>query len=180
MLLKKIAKIIDQAGATGYTVLETSGKGSRNVRSSGQPSVSDTNSNIKFEVLTRDRGIRNGIARCLKAGINPEYPEQGTCQGGVISPLLANVALNGIEEIHKSIRYADDMVFILKPGDNETQILDQIKEFLAQCGMEISESKTKITAATDGFDFLGWHFKVQSNGKFRSIPSEDNFKTFCE
>jgi len=57
LLLKKIAQIIDEAGATGYTVLETGGKGSRNVRSSGQPSVSDTNSNIKFEVLTENRDM---------------------------------------------------------------------------------------------------------------------------
>jgi 5-methylcytosine-specific restriction endonuclease McrA len=46
--------------------------------------------------------------------------------------------------------------------------------------MNISPEKTKITATTDGFDFLGWHFKVQSNGKFRSQPSEDNYKTFRE
>jgi nitrogen regulatory protein PII len=52
VLLKQVAKIIDEAGATGYTVVETGGKGSRSVRSSGQPSVSDTTSNIKFEVLT--------------------------------------------------------------------------------------------------------------------------------
>ena len=41
-----------------------------------------------------------------------------------------------------------------------------------------SEKKTKLTATTDGFDFLGWHFLVQSNGKFRCVPSVDNFKTF--
>ncbi|MGJ3251155.1 MAG: P-II family nitrogen regulator [Elainellaceae cyanobacterium] len=57
LLLKKIGKIIDEAGATGYTVLETGGKGSRNMRSSGQPSVSDTNSNIKFEVLTENQDM---------------------------------------------------------------------------------------------------------------------------
>jgi len=57
LLLKKIAQIIDEAGATGYTVLATGGKGSRNVRSSGQPIVSDTNSNIKFEVLTENRDM---------------------------------------------------------------------------------------------------------------------------
>jgi len=54
VLLKKVAKIIDEAGATGYTVVETGGKGSRNVRSSGQPSVSDTQGNIKFEILTEN------------------------------------------------------------------------------------------------------------------------------
>ena len=54
--------------------------------------------------------LKQGIFRCLKAGINPEFPEQGTPQGGVVSPLLANVALDGIKDIHTSIRYADDMV----------------------------------------------------------------------
>ncbi len=68
--------------------------------------------------LIAPKAIKLGIFRCLKAGVNPEFPEQGTCQGGVVSPLLANIALNGIEDIHKSIRYADDMVFLLKPEDN--------------------------------------------------------------
>lgn len=54
VLLKKVAKIIDESGATGYTVVDAGGKGSRNVRSSGQPSVSDTQSNVKFEVLTEN------------------------------------------------------------------------------------------------------------------------------
>ncbi|MEB3310091.1 MAG: hypothetical protein VKJ02_07630 [Snowella sp.] len=62
ILLKKVAKIIEEAGATGYTVLETGGKGSRNVRSSGQPNVSDTTANIKFEVLTPDREMAEKIA----------------------------------------------------------------------------------------------------------------------
>ena len=44
--------------------------------------------------------------------------------------------------------------------------------------MEISEQKTKLTATTDGFDFLGWNFRVQKNGKFRSRPSMDNYKAF--
>jgi len=55
LLLKKIGKIIDAAGATGYTVVDAGGKGSRNVRSTGNPTVSDTYSNIKFEVLTPNR-----------------------------------------------------------------------------------------------------------------------------
>ncbi len=129
-----------------------------------------------MENLIAPYDIKLGIFRCLKAGVNPEFPEQGTCQGGVVSPLLANVALNGIENIHKSVRYADDMVIILKPKDNEAEILGKIQKFLAQRGMEISEEKTKITASTEGFDFLGWQFKVQQNGKLRSTPSEENYK----
>ena len=131
-----------------------------------------------MENLIAPLELKRGIFRCLKAGTNVEFPEQGTPQGGVVSPLLANIALNGIEEIHNSIRYADDMVYILKPKDNAEEILNKVKEFLAERGMEISEGKTRITASTEGFDFLGWHFQVQANGKFRSFPSEENYKAF--
>jgi nitrogen regulatory protein PII len=62
VLLKKIATIIEECGASGYTVVETGGKGSRNVRSTGHPSVSDTTSNIKFEILTPDRLMAQAIA----------------------------------------------------------------------------------------------------------------------
>ena len=73
VLLKKIAKIIDEAGATGYTVMDTGGKGSRNVRSSGQPSVSDNFSNIKFEILTRDRDLALKIADEIAARFFDDY-----------------------------------------------------------------------------------------------------------
>ena len=133
--------------------------------------------------------IINGLSKCLKSGVNPKFPEQGTPQGGVVSPLLANIALNGIERIgeykiggkitSKCIRYADDMIFILKPEDDAEKLLLKIKEFLAQRGLNASQKKTKLTASTDGFDFLGWHFYVQkANGKLRSTPSVDNFKNF--
>jgi RNA-directed DNA polymerase len=148
--------------------------------------------------LIAPKGIKLGIFRCLKAGVNPQFPEQGTPQGGVVSPLLANIALNGIESIHQyhymgckitnktseekiikpSIRYADDMVIVLRPEDDANEILERINQFLAERGMKVSEKKTKVTAATDGFDFLGWHFKVQSNGKFRCTPSVENFSKF--
>ncbi|MBD0299470.1 MAG: reverse transcriptase N-terminal domain-containing protein, partial [Nitrososphaera sp.] len=99
-----------------------------------------------MDELIAPKGLKIGIFRCLKAGVNPEFPEQGTPQGGVVSPLLANIALNGIESIHRyheqyregkritpktsadriaepSIRYADDMVIILRPEDDATEIL---------------------------------------------------------
>jgi group II intron reverse transcriptase/maturase len=145
-----------------------------------------------MENLIAPSGIKTGIFRCLKTGVNPEFPLQGTPQGGVVSPLLANIALNGIEDLHQTngnkdgkrckvsqlIRYADDLVIILKPEDDAEKILEKIRQFLANRGMKISEKKTKLTATTDGFDFLGWHFKVQSNGKFRSTPSVENYKKF--
>ena len=133
-----------------------------------------------MEQLIAPLGIKTGIFRCLKSGVNPGFPSQGTPQGGVVSPLLANIALNGIESIHRyhsesykritkntprkdikepSIRYADDMLFILRPQDDAEEILDRISQFLAERGLKVSEKKTRVTATTDGFDFLGWHNK---------------------
>ena len=163
-----------------------------------------------MERLIAPKTLKQGIFRCLKAGINPEFPSQGTPQGGVCSPLLANIALNGIEDVlpiwgsqttktyqygkrkqkykHRAIqaaRYADDMVFILhdlgNPVSNKLQeksLINAIKRFLKERGMELSQEKTKLTKSTDGFDFLGWHFQVQKNGKFRSTPSKENYLSF--
>ena len=141
-----------------------------------------------MDSLIAPAGLKLGIFRCLKAGTNVGFPDQGTPQGGVVSPLLANIALNGIESIHSykngrkkvepSVRYADDMVIILRPEDNAEAILEKISAFLSARGMKVSERKTKVTATKDGFDFLGWHFKVQSNGKFRCVPSRENHRAF--
>ncbi|MFK8184939.1 MAG: hypothetical protein AB8B99_16330 [Phormidesmis sp.] len=73
LLLNKIAKIIDAAGAPGYTVIETGGRGSRNVRSSGKPSVGDSASNIKFEVLTPSREMAVQISDEVAAKFFEDY-----------------------------------------------------------------------------------------------------------
>ncbi|NET73338.1 MAG: hypothetical protein F6K62_21095, partial [Sphaerospermopsis sp. SIO1G2] len=73
LLLKKIAKIIDEAGATGYTVVAAGGKGSRNVRSSGNPSVGDSFSNIKIEVLTANRDMAVKISDQVAAKFFDDY-----------------------------------------------------------------------------------------------------------
>jgi RNA-directed DNA polymerase len=117
----------------------------------------------------------------LKAGIMEKQvlseSEQGTPQGGIISPVLANIALDGMEtdlyselgkkynikELYRKslrlIRYADD--FIVLYPDKEV-IVDSkriIQEWLSQIGLELSESKTKITQSSEGFDFLGFNIK---------------------
>ncbi|MEM6591627.1 MAG: hypothetical protein AAGF66_09665 [Cyanobacteria bacterium P01_H01_bin.119] len=73
LLLNKVAKIIDEAGAPGYTVIETGGKGSRNVRSSGKPTVGDAFTNIKFEVLTPSREMAVKISDEVAAQFFDDY-----------------------------------------------------------------------------------------------------------
>jgi len=118
----------------------------------------------------------------LKAGVAPGFPEEGTPQGGVISPLLANIALDEIEDIgrvfrrnrkdQKGIRYGDDMIFVLKPEDDANEILRQVEQRLSTVGLGVNEAKSGLVASTDGFNFLGWHFRVKANGKFSCCPRD--------
>ncbi|GET44309.1 RNA-directed DNA polymerase [Microseira wollei NIES-4236] len=104
----------------------------------------------------------------LKAGfvfqekLNPT--EQGTPQGGVISPLLANIGLHGLETYIKAtnsklgvVRYADD--FIVTARDRESLEIAQklIQAWMSKRGLELSAEKTVITSMKDGFDFLGFN-----------------------
>ncbi len=128
------------------------------------------------------KGALKGLRLAILAGVKGEFPSasRGTPQGGVISPLLANIALNGIEEIGTGkrgnicLRYADDLVYILKPGTDVEKLRTQIDDFLNQRGLKVKSSKTRLLQATDGFDFLGWNFAVKPNGKFISTPSKEN------
>jgi RNA-directed DNA polymerase len=141
------------------------------------------------------RAAKQGLFRSIKAGVRGEFSssESGTPQGGVISPLLANLVLHGLENVGyelrykvknggryldalKGFRYADDVVYILNPEDNEHILRERINLFLATRGLKVKEAKTKVANSTDGFDFLGWHFTVKPNGKFISTPSQKSVK----
>ncbi len=113
----------------------------------------------------------------IKDDVTPDLP--------TLSPFLANIALNGIEDCHRMsdwitcLRYADDLVFIFKTHPGTTakgQIMGRIEKFLDARGLRIKASKTRIVKATEGFDFLGWNFKVKPNGKFISTPTKDSAK----
>jgi len=111
---------------------------------------------------------------------------EGTPQGGIISPTLANATLDGMEILVKEnrqkvnfIRYADD--FIVTAADRET--LEDIKilltDFLAKRGLQLSEEKTLITHISEGFDFLGFNIR-KYNGKLLIKPSEKSQKKMLD
>ena len=134
------------------------------------------------------QSIKTGLLRCLSAGTKPGFV-QGTPQGGVISPLLANVALNGIEDCGKirrvggkvarfCVRYADDMVFILPDSIDPKAVLAEVTEALIPMGLNVKQSKTHIVHSTTGFDFLGWNFRVKPRGKTVITPAKANYRAF--
>lgn len=124
------------------------------------------------------------IGRWLKAGYfeKERYFDTvlGTPQGGIISPLLANIALHGMEKAlgiryHARgyvvpslpfilVRYADDFVVLTTSLERAQEAKELLREFLAERGMEFSEEKTNIRCVEEqSFDFLGWSFKLYEN-----------------
>jgi RNA-directed DNA polymerase len=136
---------------------------------------------------------RKFLRSALVAGVLKERDKTlvGTPQGGVISPLLCNIALHGVEDLNnakirgqkyqRGLRYADDMVFIVQENECGELLLNKVKEFLRTRGLEAEETKTRIISPLLGFDFLGWHFKVKAkNNKFVSYPSSKNRKQMID
>ena len=136
--------------------------------------------NISHEYLLKTIGPVPGkelIKQWLKAGYvehaTLHATEQGTPQGGVVSPLLANIALHGMEEairvkydyrgqlISKRavVRYADDFVCFCESREDAEQVPKILVEWLAVRGLTLSEEKTRIVHLTEGFDFLGFNIR---------------------
>ena len=133
---------------------------------------------------------RNLIEGWLKAGFvfkgkfNPT--NTGTPQGGVCSPLLANIGLHGLETFIKStnpklgvVRYADDFLVTARDKGSLEIAQIQIQQWLSKRGLELSSEKTLITSMEDGFDFLGFNHR-HYNGKLLIKPSKKKVLDFCK
>ncbi|PSB14205.1 group II intron reverse transcriptase/maturase [filamentous cyanobacterium Phorm 46] len=149
--------------------------------------------NIAHESILNTMGNfpkRELIKRWLKAGFvyqgNLNQTEQGTPQGGVISPLLANIGLHGLEHYIKAtnpklgvVRYADDFIVTARDKENLTVAQNLIKAWLSERGLEFSSEKTLITSMEDGFDFLGFNSR-HYDGKLLIKPSKKKVLAFCK
>jgi RNA-directed DNA polymerase len=146
------------------------------------------------------------IKKWLKAGYVEDgvffKTDQGTPQGGIISPLLANIALHGMEQAvgvkyrtgassntvkHYApvlVRYADDFVVLCHTKESALEIKAKVADFLAMRGLELSEEKTSIRSVYEGFDFLGFNIRAypvkdrKSGHKTLIKPSKEKVKAF--
>ncbi len=136
--------------------------------------------NISHDYLLKVIGPVPGkelIKQWLKAGyVEQEVfhtTERGTPQGGVVSPLLANIALHGMEEAlgvkyncrgqligkRAVVRYADDFVCFCETREDAEQVQKILVEWLKERGLTLSEEKTRIVHLTEGFDFLSFNIR---------------------
>jgi RNA-directed DNA polymerase len=130
-----------------------------------------------------DGNILTLVERFLKAGVMEDGVLQptrlGTPQGGVISPLLANIALNSLDWRLETaglrfVRYADDFVVVCRTGEQAQEAHRLVQAHLTGIGLSLSAEKTKLTCFVEGFQFLG--FRVGARSVTMRPKSEEKFK----
>jgi len=124
--------------------------------------------------LVRQRVVDGSVLRLLEQGLKAGVLEElkgwqptqaGTPQGAVISPLLANLYLNPLDHQMAQrgwevVRYADDLVVLCRTREEAEQALAYLRQWSQEAGLTLHSTKTRIVQAlTEGFDFLGWHFR---------------------
>jgi RNA-directed DNA polymerase len=153
---------------------------------------------IDHDHLLRQLGTfpaRGLVEQWLRAGVvehgHLTATEEGTPQGGVISPTLMNVALHGMEQAagvryrttgHNAgsamrgspvlVRYADDLVAMCHSREQAEQVKQRLAAWLVPRGLAFNEDKTRIVHLTEGFCFLGFHVRLYRNRKLLIKPSK--------
>jgi RNA-directed DNA polymerase len=148
----------------------------------GYTYVVDADLKSYFDTIPQDRlltqvrtKLRDGkvlalLAAFLEQGVVEAgaqwTPEAGTPQGGVLSPLLANLYLDPLDHLmaeagYEMVRYADDFVILCRSEEEAQRALAQVRHWTAQAGLTLHPEKTRIVNAQPkgGFDFLGYHFE---------------------
>jgi len=135
--------------------------------------------------VVADGNILGLVEKFLRAGVMEggkiRPTRVGTPQGGVASPLLANIALNVLdwhlqEHGFRFVRYADDFVVLCRSEDEAKEALALVEHFVAdRLGLSLSLEKTKVTRFHEGFTFLG--FDIKSRFVRMRAKSVENFKT---
>lgn len=124
------------------------------------------------------RFLRQGV---MESGKDWKPTEQGTPQGAVISPLLANLYLNALDHLmakagKEMVRYADDFVILCESQTEAQEVLEQLRAWVEQAGLILHPTKTRLIDASQkgGFDFLGYHF--ERGHRWPCQKSLDKFK----
>ena len=130
-----------------------------------------------------DGNVLNLVKKFLAAGVMEhgvfKPTNIGTPQGGVISPLLANIVLNKLDWTlektgYRFVRYADDFVVVCKTPKQAEAALTLVKEVMQQLGLSLSPEKTKIASYGKGYEFLG--FRLSALSRTMRPKSVEKFK----
>lgn len=128
---------------------------------------------MRLKEKISDGSVLSLIESFLKAsildGMEGWTPEAGAPQGAVLSPLLSNVYLDPLDHLAEQsgfemVRYADDFVILCRTPEEASRALELVRNWVSSHGLTLHPTKTKVVdARTDGFDFLGYHFRGQKH-----------------
>ena len=149
--------------------------------------------NVRIDKCILEKWLKSGVV--FNKLLQPTV--EGTPQGGIISPTLANATLDGMEKMLKGkygksymdgklyypkvncVRYADDFIVTADKRETLEEIRRMLIGFLGERGLTLSEEKTLITHIDEGFDFLGFNVR-KHNGTLLIKPSPKSLKRFTE
>jgi len=144
--------------------------------------------NIRHDaILDRLDVFHRVIKRCLKAGIidngKKHRTTKGIVQGSPVSPILANIALHGLQQVlgtdGSAVVYADDLIVMTRTRDAMRRIIPRMAKFLKDRGLSLKREKTRITDKRQGFNFLGFTIK-QPRQKLYIKPQKERVKRFLD
>jgi RNA-directed DNA polymerase len=172
--------------------------------------VLDADLEAAFDRLSHDHILRSLgtfparglVRRWLRAGVMEDgrvtLTREGVPQGGVISPVIMNVALHGMEQAAGVryweggttlravpgtpvlVRYADDLAVLCASRAQAEQARDRLAGWLEPRGLAFNEAKTRIVHLSQGFDFLGFSIRRYPNGKLLTKPSKEAMRRIRE
>ena len=172
--------------------------------------VLDADLEAAFDRLSHDHILRSLgtfparglVRRWLRAGVMEDgrvtLTREGVPQGGVISPVIMNVALHGMEQAAGVryweggatlravpgtpvlVRYADDLAVLCASRVQAEQVRDRLAGWLEPRGLAFNEAKTRIVHLSQGFDFLGFSIRRYPNGKLLTKPSKEAMRRIRE
>jgi RNA-directed DNA polymerase len=172
--------------------------------------VLDADLEAAFDRLSHDHILRSLgafparglVRRWLRAGVMEDgrvtLTREGVPQGGVISPVIMNVALHGMEQAAGVryweggatlravpgtpvlVRYADDLAVLCATRAQAEQVKERLSGWLEPRGLAFNEAKTRIVHLSQGFDFLGFSIRRYPNGKLLTKPSKEAMRRIRE
>jgi RNA-directed DNA polymerase len=172
--------------------------------------VLDADLEAAFDRLSHDHILRSLgsfparelVRRWLRAGVMEDgrvtLTREGVPQGGVISPVIMNVALHGMEQAAGVryweggatlravpgtpvlVRYADDLAVLCATRAQAEQVKERLAKWLEPRGLAFNEAKTRIVHLSQGFDFLGFSIRRYPNGKLLTKPSKEAMRRIRE
>nr|AMD08023.1 ycf13 [Euglena mutabilis] len=132
--------------------------------------------NVVLNKIIVPRSIKLGILRSLKNGLYLSFSSL-TFEIIPFIVLLSNIFFSGLESIHPCVKVGSEIIFFLKPNDDESKLIKNLEKFFSNIGITI-KGDFYLSSGSDGFEILVWYFKLSSYNNFICLPALKDYRKF--